>query len=120
MLLPLIRVCFWTAAAFAFVMAVLPQPPALPTPDKVQHMIAFFTLAVLGSAAYPLISPIRLVALLCVFGGLIELAQMTPALNRDGDLLDWAADILAAAVGLFLVYAWRRVRSLQQPSIGDN
>lgn len=119
MLRSLLRIGFWTAAAFAFVMAILPQPPTLPTPDKVQHMLAFFTLAVLGSAAYPRISPAWFGGLLCAFGGLIELIQTIPALNRDGDLLDWMADILAAAVGLFVVHAWRRFRSSRQPAIGD-
>ena len=116
----LIRASFWVAALLAFVMAVLPQPPALPAPDKMQHMIAFFALAVLGTAAYSRISPVLLAALLCAFGGLIELVQIAPALNRDGDLLDWVADIVAAASGLLLVHAWRQVRAARQRPISGN
>ena len=119
MLLSLIRLCFVVAATFAFVMAVLPQPPALPAPDKMQHMLAFFTLALLGSAAYPRISPIGLAVFLCGFGALIEFAQMVPALNRDADFRDWTADVLAAVAGLLVVHAGRRLRGHLQPAIGN-
>jgi len=47
------RGLFWTAAAFALVMAIVPHPPELPgqPSDKVQHIVAFATLALLGSFA---------------------------------------------------------------------
>src|SRR5690606_35280264 len=107
-MLLLIRIGFWSTVLLALVMAVLPQPPAVPAPDKAQHMLAFFTLAVLGSAAYPAISPARFAALLAVFGGLIELVQMIPALQREGSVLDWAADFVAAVTGVLIVGWWRR------------
>ena len=41
------RAIFWAAACFAFVMAVVPHPPEMPGEpnDKVQHIVAFATLA---------------------------------------------------------------------------
>ena len=42
----LFQILFWGALAFAFVMASLPQPPAIPGDpgDKVLHVLAFLVL----------------------------------------------------------------------------
>jgi VanZ family protein len=109
MVIRIFRAAFWAAAALSFIMAILPQPPAVPAQDKLQHMAAFLTLAVLGALGYPRLPPIKLTILLALFGGLIELAQLIPALHRDGEVLDWMADIAAAAAGLFAVALWRRL-----------
>lgn len=103
------RASFWAALIFAFVMALLPQPPQLPgTPsDKVQHIIAFATLAGFGSAAYRSMSLIKLLVSLSAFGAVIEVLQAIPALNRDSDPVDWLADTLAAALVLVAVGWWR-------------
>jgi VanZ family protein len=100
---------FWAAAAFAFVMAVLPQPPEVPghPSDKVQHVLAFATLALLGSFAYPRTRLIKLLIGLSLFGAVIEIVQAIPMLHRDSDLFDWLADTVAAAAVLLLVF-WRR------------
>jgi VanZ family protein len=105
------RALFWAAALFAFVMAVLPHPPEVPgnPSDKVQHVAAFATLAVLGSWAY-LRTPLRSLFLgLSAFGALIEIVQAIPALHRDSDVKDWIADTIACGVVL-LVIGWLRVR----------
>lgn len=103
---------FWAAAAFSFVMATLPHPPQVPGEpnDKVEHIIAFATLATLGSFAYPRAALLRLLAYLSLFGALIEVVQAIPALHRDSDVLDWLADTAAVAVVLGLVW-WRRSAS---------
>ena len=103
------RVVFWAAACFAFVMAVVPHPPELPgqPSDKVQHIIAFATLAALGSLAYPVASVARLLVGLSLFGALIEVVQAIPALHRDSDALDWIADTAAVLVVLALIRGWR-------------
>lgn len=108
----LLKVAFWAAALFAFVMAVLPHPPALPgeVSDKIQHVAAFATLAVLGSAAYPRAMPLRLLAGLSAFGALIEVVQAIPVLHRDSDVIDWIADTVAVLVVLALLAGWRRLR----------
>src|SRR4051794_18992167 len=100
-----VRRLFWAAAAFAFVVAGLPHPPRLPGEpnDKVQHIIAFATLALLASWAYSRATPLRLLVRLSLFGALIELVQAIPALHRDSDVIDWAADTVAVAVVLLLV-----------------
>ena len=102
------RSLFWLATCFAFVMAVVPHPPELPGEpnDKVQHIIAFATLALLGSFAYPRTALIRLLAGLSLFGALIEVVQAIPMLHRDSDLLDWLADTIAVLVVLLVVRRW--------------
>ena len=104
-----VRILFWLAALLAFLLAVNPHPPHYPgePSDKVQHMIAFATLGVLGAAAYPKTSIWRLLAWLSIFGAAIELVQAIPVLHRDSDIADWAADTVAAGVVLLCI-AWQR------------
>ena len=106
----IVRIAFWLVAVFAFVMAVLPHPPQLPgaPSDKVQHIAAFLVLGCLASFAFPCTSPVYLAAGLSLFGAMIEVVQMIPSLNRDGDPVDWLAD--TAAAGLMLIFLrWSRV-----------
>lgn len=97
------RLLFWAAAIFAFVMAVLPHLPEVPggPNDKVQHIVAFATLALLGGWAYPRASLVQMFAGLSLFGALIEVAQAIPALHRDSDVKDWRHDCVrvGAAAG---------------------
>jgi hypothetical protein len=104
------RLLFWAALIFAFVMAVLPHPPRLPgePSDKVQHIIAFTTLAILGRIAFPKLIDWRLIAGLSLFGSVIEVVQLIPALNRDGDVIDWLADTAAVGTVLLLFRLIRR------------
>jgi len=94
---------------FAFAMAINPHPPQVPGApnDKVQHIIAFATLAALGAWAYPKTSLFSLAAGLSLFGALIEVVQAIPALHRDSDVLDWLADTTACGLVL-LLFRWRR------------
>jgi VanZ family protein len=106
------RVTFWAAAVFAFVMAVLPHPPEVPghPNDKVQHIIAFATLAAVGSFAYYRTGLLKLLAGLSLFGAFIEVVQAIPALHRDSDFWDWVADTAAVVVVLLVVRWWRARR----------
>lgn len=101
----LLRFAFWAALAFAFAMAVTPQPPQLPgdPPDKVLHVLAFTVLGLLAPLAYRDAPLVRIGLLLSAFGVLIEAIQTIPALHRDGDPVDWVADSAALVVALALV-----------------
>jgi VanZ family protein len=103
------RLLFWGAAAFAFVMAVVPHPPHVPgsPSDKVQHVIAFATLGLLGAWAYRQTNWRSLALRLSVFGAFIEVVQAIPALHRDSDVLDWVADTVAACIVLVGLSWWR-------------
>jgi hypothetical protein len=104
------RLLFWAAAAFAFVMAVLPHPPEIPghPSDKIQHITAFATLGALGAWAFPRLGILKLILRLSIFGALIEVIQAIPELHRDSDVLDWLADTVACALVLFAIRWWRR------------
>ena len=108
----LIRLLFWAAALFAFVMAVLPHPPEVPgnPSDKLQHIAAFVTLSLLGAWAYPRLPLLKLGIYLSLFGALIEVVQAIPALHRDSDVMDWLADTIAIALVLLPIAWWRRRR----------
>ena len=109
------RLLFWGAAAFAFGMAAVPRPPDVPgsPDDKVLHVTAFATLALLGAWAYPRARTLTLLAGLSCFGALIEAVQAIPALHRDSELTDWLADTAAAGIVL-LGLAWWKSRSKAQ------
>lgn len=99
----LARIAFFVAACFAFVMAVLPHPPAIPgqPPDKIVHMLAFATLGALAAAAFPRRSLLVVFLALSVFGALIEVVQAIPVLHRDSDIRDLLADMAAALAALW-------------------
>lgn len=109
------RVLFVLACLFAVTMALLPKPPKLPTDawgDKVEHMIAFSTLAFLAALSFPRMPRWRVIERLSFLGALIEVAQSIPALGRDCDIRDWIADTLAVLVvtGLVALVSPRRPR----------
>jgi VanZ family protein len=108
---PARRLLFWSAVVFAFVMAILPHPPEVPGEpnDKVQHIVAFTTLGLLGAWGYARVPLLRLLVGLSLFGAFIELVQAIPALRRDSDVKDWIADTVACGAVLLLV-RWRRSR----------
>ena len=110
---PTARALFWAAALFAFVMAVLPHPPEVPGEpnDKVEHIVAFVTLSILASFAYPATALVQLLIRLSLFGAAIEVVQAIPALHRDSDVWDWVADTLAIAVALIAVWWLRRPKA---------
>ena len=105
------RALFWAAAAFAFVMAVLPHPPNIPgnPNDKLQHIAAFATLALLGSFAFPCngAPPTAAppIAVRRVHRAGAGNPRTPPRLRPDGTGL---ADTAAVAVILLLVRWWRR------------
>lgn len=103
---------------FAFVIAVIPHPPVIPgePSDKVQHIVAFVVLALLGRLAYPATRKRFLLFGLMSFGALIEFAQSIPMLHRDADPLDWVADTGAALTVLVIAALWTYFRG-KRPAI---
>ncbi|MFC3212887.1 hypothetical protein [Novosphingobium panipatense] len=76
----LFRILFWLALVLAVTMAVLPHPPTLPgaPSDKLQHMMAFATLAVLAVLGHPRVPKLVIALALVALGGAIEVVQMIP------------------------------------------
>lgn len=97
----LMRVVFAATCLFALVMALLPQPPYVPTQnlgDKVNHIIGFSVLAAFAALAFPEAPRWRVIERLSFFGAFIEVAQSIPSLGRDCEILDFVADTVAVMV----------------------
>ncbi len=102
---------FWLCVFGAVTLALLPQPPHFEeVGDKVQHMIAFGTMALIGSFAFPGMSKLRIGERLSFLGALVEVAQSIPALHRDCNIRDWIADTLAIVVVLVALHLLRLPR----------
>lgn len=72
--------------------------------DKMQHIAAFLVLTALAIAAYSRLD-LRLVWLgLVAFGGVVELIQLLPGIDRDADLADFMVD--TAAITFVVAIAW--------------
>ena len=99
-----IRFVFWLALAVTLVMALLPNPPALPrqATDKVQHMAAFAALTFLVALGFQCLRLRVIFVAMAALGMAIEILQMIPALQRDAQASDWLADCAATAAALLL------------------
>lgn len=105
----LLRLAFWLALAVTLVMALLPNPPALPVQanDKVQHMAAFAALTFLAALGFPSLRLRVIFVWMAALGLAIEVLQMIPTLHRDAQASDWLADCAATLATLLLCGALR-------------
>ena len=109
---PLLRVAAWFAVGITLLFALVPHPPHVFHWDKADHGLAFVSLGLAFSFAYPTIHWLWIAAGLLAFGGAIELLQGLTFIHRDSDVMDWLADAVAilGAIGLFKLV----VRSLSR------
>ena len=68
--------------------------------DKVEHVVAFFVLA-LGLLLFWVLAVLRAGVVLAVYGIAIELLQLKMP-DRHGSVMDFMADIAGMAIGLVL------------------
>ena len=119
-------IAFWGALLFAYVDAIIPGKEAISLSawDKLNHMIAFFTITFLARAAYPRMPVFRLFLMMACFGAFIELSQAIPFIHRDAEWDDWFADMIATLVALIVAWPFailadkRRARSGSAASEG--
>ena len=99
-----IRLVFWLGLAVTLIMALLPNPPALPmqATDKVQHIAAFAALTFLAALGFPSLRLRVIFVAMAALGLAIEVLQMIPTLHRDAQASDWLADCAATAAMLLL------------------
>jgi VanZ family protein len=108
---PILKAGF--ALALVVVLAVALYPLAGESSgngDKVQHFAAFYSLTLLGAAAYRSRKAlIWLVVVLSAYGALIEILQPLPPFGRDRDVFDWVADNIGVAMAVLpiLLAQWR-------------
>ena len=106
------RVLFLLAAAVVTVLSLLPQQdlPKVGVSDKIEHLLSYFVLAILGSfAVRERRSLLYLFVLLCAMGGVIELLQAFSP-GRSPDIVDAVVDGAGAAAGVLIGAAFARVR----------
>jgi VanZ family protein len=107
-----LRIAFYGASALVATLSLLPSATLPPTAigDKVEHVIAYAVLGLLGAASSA--RGVRRVILgLAAFGLLIELLQ-TFSPGRSPELLDLVADVAGAGLGCAAAMVPRRMTSL--------
>jgi len=92
------------AVIVTLVFALLPQPPSVlaEAGDKVRHMLAFAVLTLLAVGYFGVGHFARIFLALATFGGMIEVMQLAPSLQRSAEWFDWAADCCAVLSALLL------------------
>ncbi len=91
----------------------MPSEP-VPNADKIAHLGGYAVLAFVAAAAWTWRRTLAFGDYLLLFMGLScyavldELSQMLPMVQRNADVLDWAADTIGAIIGLavFSTAAW--------------
>ena len=108
----LLRIAFYAAAALVGVLSLVPSTtlPSTSIGDKMEHVIAYAVLGLLGAASSER-RIMRVILGLAAFGLAIEMLQ-TFSPGRSPDLLDVAADIAGAGVGCGLAILLRHMTSL--------
>lgn len=105
-----LRPLFWAALLIAYTAAIMPTAyaPAISSWDKMNHMIAFFALSLLGGLAWRETSLWAIGAALALVGLAIELTQAIPMVRRDASGADLVADCIAILFGLAVAFIGRR------------
>ena len=104
------KILFLGTSVVVLALALTPGGDQLPTTgwDKANHLLAFFTLCVLGLLAYPKYVVIVLLGLL-LYGGLIEMMQSFTS-NRFAEYADLAADAVGLIAGWCSVFIMKNKR----------
>jgi len=97
------RIAFWCCVVGSYTLAVMPVQREIGAPnDKVNHIIAFVTLAFLGRLGWSRKRARWIGIGLIAFGAFIEISQGTALVHRDASWADLAADTAATIAGLIL------------------
>lgn len=96
------RIFFWLLLGIILAVSIMPagDAPTVFANDKLNHGLAFFTLSLMARLLWTRTHAAILFVLLMAFGGGIELLQLVMGWGRDADWLDFAADIVAIALGM--------------------
>ncbi len=100
--LNIFRILFWLLLGIILAISLMPAggAPTVFAYDKLNHGLAFFTLSLMARLLWPRTNVVILFVLLMIFGGGIELLQLTMGLGRDADWWDFAADVAAILLGI--------------------
>ncbi len=98
----ILRLLFWLLLGFILAISLMPaeDAPTVFADDKLNHILAFFTLSLMARLLWPRMNLAVLFIMLTLFGGGIELLQLTMGFGREADWTDFAADIVAIGLGM--------------------
>lgn len=98
----LFRILFWLLLGIILAISLMPasDAPTVFANDKLNHGLAFFTLSLMARLLWARTHAVPLFVLLAVFGGAIELLQLTMGFGREADWMDFGADMIAIALGI--------------------
>lgn len=98
----ILRLAFWLLLGLILALSLMPSEDALTVfaDDKLNHILAFFTLSFMARLLWPRAKLAILFVLLALLGGGIELLQLAMGFGREADWMDFAADIVAIALGM--------------------
>lgn len=113
------RTLFWLLLGAILVISLMPatEAPTVFADDKLNHILAFFTLSLMARLLWTRTNAAILLVLLMVFGGGIELLQLSMGFGRDADWMDFAADIVAIVLGILagkLLWSMKSKRSVTE------
>ena len=103
--LSLLKPLFWLLLAittFLMLIELKPQAAGWIYADKLQHIIVFMTLALIGILAY-FEKMWLVISGLLMFGLIIEILQSAFTLTRQASLADWLADLAGIAIAIGIV-----------------
>ena len=98
------RILFWLLLGIILAISIMPagDAPIVFANDKLNHGLAFFTLSLMARLLWSRTHAAILFVLLMVFGGGIELLQLSMGLGRDADWMDFGADVVAILLGIWV------------------
>lgn len=113
------RLLFWLLLGIILAISLMPagNAPIVFANDKLNHGLAFFTLSLMARLLWTRTHAVILFVLLMAFGGGIELLQLAMGFGRDADWMDFAADIVAIALGILagkLLWSVKSKRSVPE------
>lgn len=116
-----LRIAVFVLACLVVAWASLAPTTALPSItlwDKVEHLTAYFGLAVIGAYAFP--RRLSRLAAGLFFGGVgVEIAQSLMGWGRQGDPADALANTFGIALGILLTLAIRALIKVKSPARGE-
>tara|TARA_R110001606_G_scaffold342785_1_gene491344 strand:+ start:2572 stop:2934 length:363 start_codon:yes stop_codon:yes gene_type:complete len=115
----ILRILFWLLLGIILAISIMPagDAPTVFANDKFNHGLAFFTLSLMARLLWTRTHAAILFLLLMVFGGGIELLQLSMGLGRDADWMDFAADVAAIVLGILagkLLWSMTSKRSIAE------
>lgn len=97
------RSIFYVFLAAITVFLLMPLPPAkdpVPYLDKVQHIVIFAVLSILGVLAYAQALR-KLIIILVIYAAISEVLQFLFTTTRTGEIKDWIADCIGIAIAFW-------------------